>query len=270
MCPRRRSGLAQNDIRGEVIIADNGSTDGSQDLARRAGARVVTVERKGYGSALMGEIACRPWKIRRHGHADDSYDFGHVPRLSGEAPAAAVTWSSETAFSAGIQRRLPPLHRYLGNPVLSGIGRLFFKSPCGDFHCGLRIFKNGHRSLGSPHDRHGVCQRDGGEGNPARAALGEVPTTLRRRAEPTAASRSWRDGWRHLRFLLFCSVRGLAVPISRAVPHARRAFPPCLVAAGAAMRASPAARRAYDALRRGDGVHWLQSVSFAVWEKYSP
>ncbi len=204
-------GLRENGIRGEVVIADNGSNDGSQELARRAGARVVTVEKKGYGSALMGGIAAARGKYVVMGDADDSYDFGHVPRFL-EKLRGGCDLVMGNRFLGGIRPgAMPPLHRYLGNPVLSGIGRMFFRSPCGDFHCGLRGFSKAAierldlRTTGMEFASEMIVKA-----TLHGLRLGEVPTTLAPdgRSRPPHL-RSWRDGWRHLRFLLLYSPRWL-------------------------------------------------------------
>ena len=196
---------------GEVIVADNGSTDGSRELARAAGARVVPVEAKGYGSALMGGILAARGKYVVMGDADDSYDFSHVPRFL-EKLRAGYDLVMGNRFLGGIQPgAMPALHRYLGNPVLSGIGRLFFHSPCGDFHCGLRGFSKEAierldlRTTGMEFASEMVVKA-----TLHGLRIGEVPTTL----SPDGRSRpphlrSWRDGWRHLRFLLLYSPRWL-------------------------------------------------------------
>ena len=133
--------MREHNIAGEVVIADNGSTDGSQEIARKAGARVVPVEAKGYGSALRGGIAAARGKYVIMGDADDSYDFAHIPRLL-EKLREGYDLVMGNRFQGGIEPgAMPPLHYYVGNPVLSGIGRLFFHAPCGDFHCGLRGFR---------------------------------------------------------------------------------------------------------------------------------
>lgn len=124
----------------EVIVADNGSTDGSPEIAERLGARVVHVEAKGYGNALMGGIAAASGKYVIMGDADESYDFGHIPRFL-EQLRGGADLAMGNRFSGGIQRdAMPPLHKYLGNPFLTRVGRLFFGGPCGDFYCGLRGF----------------------------------------------------------------------------------------------------------------------------------
>ena len=128
-------------IAGEVIVADNGSTDGSAELAESEGARVVRVSEKGYGHALKGGILASRGAYVLMADSDDSYDFSHAPRFL-EALRAGSDLVMGNRFRGGIRRRaMPFLHRYLGNPVLSGIGRLFFKSPCGDFHCGIRAVR---------------------------------------------------------------------------------------------------------------------------------
>ena len=132
--------LARSGVAGEVVIADNGSTDGSQAIAEAAGARVVPVPERGYGSALRGGIRAARGRYVIMGDSDDSYDFslldGFVAKLR-EGYALVMG----NRFKGGIlPGAMPPLHRYLGNPVLTAIGRVFFKSPCGDFHCGLRGF----------------------------------------------------------------------------------------------------------------------------------
>src|SRR5262249_45253188 len=132
--------LRENRISGEVVVADNGSTDGSQALAAGLGARVVSIESKGYGHALMGGIQSARGRYIIIGDADDSYDFLRLG-LFLEKLRAGYDLVMGNRFMGGIQPgAMPPLHRYLGNPVLTGIGRLFFHSSCGDFHCGLRGF----------------------------------------------------------------------------------------------------------------------------------
>ena len=202
----RRSGIA-----GEVLIADNGSTDGSQEIAEAHGARVVAVAEKGYGSALIGGIEAARGTYVIMGDADDSYDFsaldGFVERLR-----AGDELVMGNRFRGGIEPgAMPPLHKYLGNPVLSWIGRTLFRSPIKDFHCGLRGFNR--QSMLALH-----LQTTGMEFASemvVKSTLGgsrvsEVPTTLKKdgRSRPPHL-RSWRDGWRHLRFLLIFSPRWL-------------------------------------------------------------
>ena len=133
--------IAENDLAGEVIIADNGSNDGSQDIARRLNARVVDIPEKGYGSALKGGIVAAKGKYIIMGDADDSYDFSNLnPFVSKLRNGYDLVMGNR--FLGGIESgAMPFLHRYLGNPVLTGIGKLLFSSSCNDFHCGLRGFR---------------------------------------------------------------------------------------------------------------------------------
>src|SRR5438067_1433043 len=140
-CVRKAIGfLASSGISGEVLVADNGSTDGSQRLATDAGARVVPISDKGYGNALMGGIVAARGKYVIMGDADDSYDFTSLmPFVNALRQGADLVMGN--LFRGGVAPgAMPPLHKYLGNPVLSFIGRLFFRSKIGDFHCGLRGF----------------------------------------------------------------------------------------------------------------------------------
>jgi glycosyltransferase involved in cell wall biosynthesis len=197
--------LERSGVVGEVVIADNGSTDGSQDIARAHGARVVDVPAKGYGSALMGGNDAARGEYVIMGDADDSYDFSRLDPFV-ERLRAGDELVMGNRFKGGIaEGAMPPLHKYLGNPVLSWIGRVLFRSPIGDFHCGLRGFNR--RSILNLH-----LQTTGMEFASevvVKSTLGglrvsEVPTTLDKdgRSRPPHL-RSWRDGWRHLRFL-FC------------------------------------------------------------------
>lgn len=203
--------LARAGVSGEVLVADNGSTDGSQAIARDRGARVVDVPARGYGAALLGGISAARGCYVIMGDADDSYDFSRLePFLDRLRTGADLVLGNR--FKGGIERgAMPFLHRYLGNPVLSFLGRIFFSIPVGDFHCGLRGFNTqAMRSLG--------LQTTGMEFASemvVRAALAglrieEAPTTLKPdgRSRPPHL-RTWRDGWRHLKFLLMYSPRWL-------------------------------------------------------------
>src|SRR5579859_5845701 len=203
--------LAESGIDGEVLVADNGSTDGSQRLAAEAGARVVPIAEKGYGNALMGGIAAARGKYVIMGDADDSYDFTNLmPFVTELRKGKELVMGNR--FRGGIEPgAMPPLHKYLGNPVLSFLGRLFFPSAIGDFHCGLRGFSRqaaldlGLQATGMEFASEMVVKATLWGQN-----ITEVPTTLKKdgRSRPPHL-RSWRDGWRHLRFLLLFSPRWL-------------------------------------------------------------
>ncbi|WP_418735238.1 glycosyltransferase family 2 protein [Desulfovibrio sp.] len=187
-----------------MLIADNGSTDGSQEIARGLGARVVDVAQKGYGAALLGGIAAARGKYTIMGDADDSYDFSSL-QVFVDKLRQGVDLVMGNRFKGGIAPgAMPPLHRYLGNPVLSWIGRLFFRISIGDFHCGLRGFN-------TEAIRHCDLKTTGMEfasemvvkASLYGLSMAEVPTTLAQdgRSRPPHL-RTWRDGWRHLCFLL--------------------------------------------------------------------
>ncbi len=203
--------LLRTGITGEVLIADNGSTDGSQDIARAHGARVEPIPARGYGSALIGGIRAARGRYVIMADSDDSYDFSALD-LFVERLREGWQLVMGNRFQGGIKPgAMPPLHRYLGNPVLTGIGRLFFRSPSGDFHCGLRGFDRA-AILGLDLQTPGMefASEMVIKATIAKLRITEVPTTL----SPDGRSRpphlrSWRDGWRHLRFLLLFSPRWL-------------------------------------------------------------
>lgn len=211
-CIRKAQGaLRDANISGEVIVADNGSTDGSIEIAERLGARVAHVTARGYGNALMGGIAAARGKFIVMGDADDSYDFGHIPRFV-EKLREGADLVMGNRFRGGIKKdAMPPLHHYFGNPALSWLGRLFFRSEVGDFYCGLRGFRKeayermGLRTTGMEFATEMVVKA-----TVLRLPIAEVPTTL----SPDGRSRpphlrTWRDGWRTLRFFLLYSPRWL-------------------------------------------------------------
>jgi len=208
---KARGFLQRARIEGEVLIADNGSEDGSQKLAAAAGARVVEVVKRGYGAALSGGIAAARGRRIIMGDADDSYDFEQldpfVAKLREGYPLVIGN-----RFRGGIEKdAMPWLHRYLGNPVLSFIGRLFFGANVGDFHCGLRGFdREAVQSLNLKTTGMEFASELVVKASLAGWRIAEVPTTLRPdgRGRPPHL-RSWRDGWRHLRFLLLFSPRWL-------------------------------------------------------------
>jgi glycosyltransferase involved in cell wall biosynthesis len=203
--------LNANDISGEIIVADNGSMDGSQDIAERAGARVVHVESKGYGSALMGGIEAAQGEYILMGDADDSYDFSDLQNFMNALDEGSDLVMGNR-FKGGIMPgAMPFLHRYLGNPVLSSLARLFFKSDIGDFHCGLRGFrKDAILSLNLRTTGMEFASEMIVKATMKGLKIKEVPTVLYPdgRTRPPHL-RTWSDGWRHLRFLLLYSPRWL-------------------------------------------------------------
>lgn len=214
VCIRKAQGfLERSGISGEVLISDNGSTDGSQEIAKRLGARVSTAPRRGYGAALINGIQQARGRFIIMGDADDSYDFENlepfVQRLRGGADLVMGN-----RFQGGIATgAMPPLHKYLGNPVLSGIGQLFFRPNIGDFHCGLRGFNRDRiRELDLQTTGMEFASEMVVKASLSRYRIEEVPTTLKKdgRSRPPHL-RSWHDGWRHLRFLLIFAPRWLFV-----------------------------------------------------------
>lgn len=203
--------LRLHNIRGEVVVADNGSTDGSVAIAENKGARVTYVKAKGYGNALMGGIAAAAGKYIVMGDCDDTYDFSHIPRFLDKL-RQGYDLVMGNRFQGGIQPgAMPFLHRYLGNPVLSFVGRVLFHSRCGDFHCGLRGFsKAGYERLGMRTTGMEFASEMVVKAGLLGLRISEVPTTLSHDGrERRPHLRPWRDGWRHLRFMLLYSPRWL-------------------------------------------------------------
>jgi glycosyltransferase involved in cell wall biosynthesis len=209
-----RKALATMDrmgIAGEVIVADNGSTDGSQTIATEMGARVVPISTRGYGSALRGGIAAARGVYILMGDSDDSYDFtqmGDFVRKLDEGFDLVMG----NRFRGGIlPGAMPLLHRFIGNPVLSWLGRVFFGCPVRDFQCGLRAFRKSAidelnlRTLGMEFSTEMVVKA-----TLFKLRIAEIPTVLSPdgRDRPPHL-RTWRDGWRYLRFLLLYSPRWL-------------------------------------------------------------
>src|SRR6202046_1075821 len=199
--------LAESGVSGEVGWPNNGPTDGGKHRASDAGARVVAVSDKGYGNALMGGILAARGEYVIMGDADDSYDFSNLmPFVTELRNGADLVMGNR--FKGGIAPgAMPPLHRYLGTPVLSFIGRLFFRSNIGDFNCGLRGFRResaiklGLQATGMEFASEMIVKAA-----LAHQKISEVPTTLAKdgRSRPPHLN-TWRDGWRHLRFLLLFS-----------------------------------------------------------------
>jgi len=205
--------LEKNKINGEVLIADNGSTDGSQEIASQNGARVINVPIKGYGAALIEGTKAALGKYVIMGDADDSYNFLNLMPFV-EKLCEGYDLVMGNRFAGGIAKdAMPKLHKYLGNPVLSFIGRLFFNSKIKDFHCGLRgynrekILSLNLQTNGMEYASEMIVKATLNKFN-----ITEVPTTLDKdgRSRPPHL-RSFRDGWRHLKFLLMYAPNWLFV-----------------------------------------------------------
>lgn len=195
--------LNDNNVDGEVLVSDNGSTDGSIQIAKDGGARVVHAPEKGYGNALKFGCENAYGKYVIMGDADDSYDFINLmPFLEKLREGNDLVMGNR--FKGGIEKdAMPWLHRYIGNPVLSFVGRLFFKSSIGDFHCGLRGYNRERmqqlhlKTTGMEYASEMVVMAEIN-----RYKISEVPTTLKKDGRSRAPHlRSFRDGWRHLKFL---------------------------------------------------------------------
>jgi len=204
-----RACIERHGLDAEVVVADNGSRDGSQEIAARNGARVVEVPQKGYGAALAGGFEAARGRYLIMGDADSSYDFGEAIGLI-EALRGGADLAMGSRFRGSIEPgAMPWSHRWIGNPVLSFVGRLFFRSKVSDFHCGLRGLRKsafeelGLRTLGMEFATEMVAKAT------ARGLrIAEVPVTLRPdgRSRPPHL-RTWGDGWRHLRFMMMLSPR---------------------------------------------------------------
>jgi glycosyltransferase involved in cell wall biosynthesis len=250
--------LRDHGIEGEVVVADNGSTDGSRELAERAGARVVPVAERGYGAALMGGIAAARGRYVIMGDADESYDFGEIPRfMASLRDGYDLVQGCRLPGGGGTVKpgAMPPLHRWLGNPGFTALARLWFRVPLHDVHCGLRAFRRDWQL--------GLDQRCTGmefatemviKASKFRSRITEIPITLHPDARGRAPHlRTWRDGWRHLRFYLMYSPRwlflipGLLLMLAGAVAYAF---------------ASPVGGRMIDGVRFD--VHTLLFASLAI------
>lgn len=208
------AGIREAGIQGEVLVADNGSTDGCPEIALHEGARVIPVYRKGYGNALRDGISAASGKWILMGDADDSYDFSHIlPFVAKLQQGHELVMGCRMPSGGGtvMPGAMPWKHRWIGNPILTFVGRLFFKCPAHDFHCGMRAFtKEGYqrmdlRTIGMEFASEMVIKA-----TLAGLKITEVPIIL----HPDGRSRSphlrsWRDGWRHLRFMLLFSPRWL-------------------------------------------------------------
>jgi glycosyltransferase involved in cell wall biosynthesis len=204
---KAQSFLDSSGISGEIVIGDNGSTDGSIEIARRCGARVINIPIRGYGAALYGAVSSARGKYCVMGDSDDSYDFSDLGAFV-KALRAGADLVMGNRFLGGIEPgAMPWKNRYIGNPILSGVGRLLFRSPTKDFHCGLRAFSRDAflrmdlRTTGMEFASEMVIKA-----TLMKMKIVEVPTTL----SPDGRSRPphlrpYKDGWRHLRFMLLFS-----------------------------------------------------------------
>lgn len=208
---KSRQALLNLQISGEIIVADNGSKDGSIEAAEEAGAKVVKVAASGYGAAIQGGVAQSSGAFIIMGDADDSYNFLEIKPFI-ESWKAGADFVMGNRFTGGIEKdAMPILHRYLGNPVLSFIGRLFFQNHFGDFHCGMRGFtrdafdKMKLTTAGMEFASEMVVKA-----SLLSLPSAEVPVHLYKdgRGRPPHLN-TWTDGWRHLRFLLLFSPRWL-------------------------------------------------------------
>ena len=204
---KARGWLDASGVEGEILVADNGSSDGSQEIAAEAGARVVVVEQRGYGAALRGGIEAASGRFVIMGDADDSYDFTALDPFIAELRRGADLVMGNR-FDGGIARgAMPWLHKYVGNPILSLIGRVLFRVPVRDLHCGLRGFhKSAIEGLGLRTTGMEFASEMVVRASLAGLVITEIPTTLSPDGrERPPHLRTWSDGWRHLRFLLLFS-----------------------------------------------------------------
>ena len=207
--------LRESDVVGEMVVADNGSTDGSQEIAAAEGARVVTIEERGYGSALMGGIAAARGRYVLMGDADDSYDFLELPKFVPklrEGYDLVQGCRLERGGGRVLPGGMPFLHRHWGNPMFSSLVRSWFRAPINDVYCGMRGFTKRHyESLGQVCTGMEFATEMIIKSSLGSARIAEVPITLHpdgRRAHAPHL-RTFRDGWRTLRFLLLFSPRWL-------------------------------------------------------------
>ncbi len=211
---KARRGIAAAGVPGEILIADNGSTDGSIEIAEKLGARVERIAAKGYGSALAGGIAAARGRWILMGDADDSYDFSEAPRFVEKLRAGHdLVMGCRLPAGGGtiLPGAMPWKNRWLGNPVLSTIGRVFFRAPIRDFHCGMRAFdREVFQRLGLKTTGMEFASEMVMKASLAGVPMTEAPITLHPdgRSRPPHL-RPWRDGWRHLRFMLIYSPRWL-------------------------------------------------------------
>ena len=211
---KAKLGIQRAGVRGEILIADNGSTDGSQAIAEKAGVRVVAVKEKGYGNALRGGIEAARGEWILMGDADDSYDFSEADRFVEKFKQGdELIMGCRLPVGGGtiMPGAMPWKNRWIGNPVLTTIGRVFFKCPAHDFHSGLRGFtKTAYHQMELQTTGMEFASEMAIKGTLKKLKISEVPITLHKdgRSRPPHL-KPWRDGWRHLRFMLLFSPRWL-------------------------------------------------------------
>lgn len=224
--------ITDNGINAEIVIADNGSTDGSQEIARTLGARVIAVDQRGYGAALMGGINAARGTFVMMGDADDSYDWAEIPRfLAKLREGFDLVQGCRLETGGGIVKpgAMPFLHRWWGNPMFSALARWWFRTPIHDIHCGMRAFR---RDMWLTLDQRCTGMEFASEmvikASLFKAKTAEIPITLSpdgRTSHPPHL-KTFRDGWRHLRFFLLFSPRwlflmpGLALILAGTVGYA--------------------------------------------------
>lgn len=211
---KAKQALSDNNLKGEIIVADNGSTDGSQDAALKQRVILIEVEVRGYGSALMGGIAAAKGKYIVMGDADGSYDFLQLmPFVQKLRAGYDLVMGCRLPKGGGtiMPGAMPWKHRWIGNPVLTAIGRLFFKSPVSDFHCGLRAFtRQAYQNMDLRTTGMEFASEMVVKASLKGMGIAEVPITLYKDGRLGKSHlRSWSDGWRHLRFMLLYSPRWL-------------------------------------------------------------
>jgi glycosyltransferase involved in cell wall biosynthesis len=211
---KAKVGIKNAGVPGEILIADNGSTDGSQAIAEKLGTRLIVVREKGYGSALIGGTRAAAGKWILMGDADDSYDFSQADRFVkkfNEGYELVMGCRLPSGGGTILPGAMPWKNRWIGNPILSFIGRLFFKCPAHDFHCGLRGYtKEAFEAMDLQTTGMEFASEMVISATLKKLKITEVPVTLKKdgRSRPPHL-KPWRDGWRHLRFMLLFSPRWL-------------------------------------------------------------
>jgi glycosyltransferase involved in cell wall biosynthesis len=202
---KARRSMERAGLRGEVVVADNGSVDGSPEIAATAGARVVHETRKGYGSAYLAGFAAARGRFIVMGDGDDTYDFDEVDKFVEPLQDGADMVMGSRLRGTIHKGAMPPLHRYVGNPVLTGILNLFYRSGVSDAHCGMRAFKrDALRSLDLRTSGMEFASEMVIRASKAGLKIDEIPIEYHPRRGESKLS-TWSDGWRHLRFLLIHS-----------------------------------------------------------------